>query len=93
MNATDPEATTTPDVVVHAVNVKTEVEYRVTFTGPQADANAAAWVEARRYTHMTWLEDDFDSEAAPLTADAIHPRCEHGLSEALCGGPMHWYDR
>jgi Mn-dependent DtxR family transcriptional regulator len=25
-------------------------------------------------------------------ADADGQLCEHGMSLALCGGPMHWYD-
>lgn len=24
--------------------------------------------------------------------DVLYPQCEHGLSLALCGGPMHWHD-
>lgn len=31
-------------------------------------------------------------ERAYMEEQAEAEPCEHGLSAALCGGPMHWYD-
>lgn len=60
------------------------------FTGPNADAIAVAFMDARKRTHSFSVSEDFDEEVFPLTADSLFPTCEHGLSESLCAGPMHY---
>jgi hypothetical protein len=77
-------------LVILATNVKIEHEYRVIFTGPNADAMAVAWIKAHQSTHAIGADDDFDWQTYPLTAEALNPTCEHGLSERLCAGPNHY---
>lgn len=78
---------------------------KVVFTGPDADAIAADYVARRVYADRSidevltfglavdtsWdLEVENDWNAFPLTAAALNPECEHGLSLALCAGPGHY---
>jgi hypothetical protein len=69
--------------------------YRVTFTGPDAEAHALAFLAARTSTHAFAEIDsepiDFSDGAYPLLHDFLYPVCEHGLSADLCYGPQHYY--
>lgn len=66
--------------------------YKATFTGPDADAMAARFIEKRSSTHafFLWSEEEHADEEMPLTMDALYPQCEHGLSLRLCYGPDHY---
>jgi hypothetical protein len=66
------------------------------FNGTQA----LSFIEARKETHA--FAEDEENPIIPMIGpvsqdvlalyDYLYPQCEHGLSAALCGGPMHWYD-
>jgi hypothetical protein len=64
--------------------------YAAVFTGPNADAMAVAFIEARSKTCSFGVDEEFDHEVFPLTDACLNPTCEHGLSERLCAGPGHY---
>lgn len=71
--------------------------YKAVFTGPDADAQAARFIEGRSSTHafFFWVEQgqeypDVELEAFPLVTAILLPICEHGMSGILCAGPMHY---
>lgn len=67
----------------------------VTFEGPDAEAWALAYIEARWTTHVVYELPDapFSMAAYPLLADKLYPMCEHGMSADLCEGPDHYMTR
>jgi hypothetical protein len=69
--------------------------YLVTFEGPNAEAWALRYIEARGSTHAVHEVEDkpFDVDKYPTLYDLLYPTCEHGLSAWLCEGPQHYpYD-
>lgn len=80
-----------PDLALQVHVCARRFFYKVTFTGPNADARAAAFIEGRSSTCAFELwDDETDMVLFPLTAEALWPTCEHGLSLALCAGPGHY---
>jgi hypothetical protein len=67
--------------------------FRVTFTGPDAEAHALAFLAPRCSTHATHeIENEpIDSDAFPLLYAYLYPECEHGMSLSNCYGPQHYY--
>lgn len=62
----------------------------VDFCGDYAIHESHVYVALNRNVYLCYgmtqdVLDDLDKQAN------AEP-CEHGLSAALCGGPMHWYD-
>ena len=60
---------------------------KVIFEGPNADRMAADYIARKGYLV---IEEDQDLINYPLTAEALYPSCEHGLSLSLCAGPGHY---
>ena len=68
--------------------------YLVTFDGdgPEVEARALAFIEARWTTHAVHeVEDEPIAEQYGTLLDRLYPTCEHGLSLSNCYGPQHYY--
>lgn len=84
---------TAPSVALEAHRCDTGVTYRVTFQGPQAEARAVAYMDARGRTHAFREAEGTNLEAFPVLADALYPLCHHGMDARLCmdpDGPHHF---
>lgn len=83
----------TDDVVLSVALCSARRSVRIVFTGPEASANAIAYIE-----RTDWSDRAMDVESAPTTevedwADAkwgLTASCVHGLSAWLCEGPGHY---
>lgn len=71
------------------------VSYRVRFDGPDAEARALAYVEARNMVlYFGELpEDPLSFEAFPNLYEVLHPKCVHTLPADSCEGPDHYMTR
>lgn len=82
--------TTAQEIALTATCCPTGVTFTATFTGPDADRIAAAWIRSRRNYAFSTADLDLEPEEFPETLDTLFPTCEHGLSESLCAGPGHY---
>lgn len=57
------------------------------------DAQAVAFVTARRSTHAVYELGDspLDPGECPNLFALLYPECEHGMSASNCYGPQHYY--
>lgn len=68
--------------------------YLVTFEGdgPDVEARAVEFVQARSATHAVHerKQDPIPQRYGTLL-DLLYPTCPHGMDEANCYGPQHYY--
>lgn len=89
-----PEETTDAITLQVSGHGRTPESYVVTFEGPDAEVWALAYMAARPgFSFTELLARQFSHAAFPLLVDALYPSCEHGMSAALCEGPMHYMTR
>jgi len=68
----------------------TPESYRVTFTGPDAEAWALAYMAARPGFYFNEVSCAPVSRRFRAVHERLYPVCEHGMSADLCMGPDHF---
>lgn len=77
------------EITLQATSWEQETRYPVTFA---TEDQALAFVTARRATHyFAELDERPVPESCQRLLELLYPTCPHGMDEASCHGPQHWY--
>lgn len=83
-----PDSTDTITLLVSDCD-RNPASYTVSFEGPDAQAWALAYMDARPGHHFTEEHlAPFDYETFPAMAARLHPHCHHGMALDLCMDPV-----
>jgi hypothetical protein len=76
-------------VTLGFTSCETNASYTVRFEGPDAEAWALAYIDARKATHVVFelAEQPFDGTVFEALERRLYPQCHHGMSADLCMDP------